>query len=222
MSIATNGLNAIHSKRGSSPKLLAVDSVLCWKAYGDAVSAIDALAAEATGAALTPALNALGGFADECAAKAEDTNCGGFLTTHAEAIAKTDLTEYKTKCVINEPTTDATDCPSAYEALITALQALSRTTTKVNLRAAPADQFNAFVTKCAKTSHEANCLAKIKDVDTTNGPAKTALADIQASCNPSSSGDTGGDSGDDGVKLYYPSLGVLLLTSLLFHLSYLI
>jgi hypothetical protein len=169
-------------ERYSSIKVLSVDSVNCYQAYTAALSALSGVTDRVSILVENQqaAIDALGEFETECAAKAVDGACAQFLSQNASPGAGLS-TAFTTACAIAEPTADSSDCSDAYDALIEAIQGLSP---RVSLKNAAAAPFNNFVTKCAKTSHEAGCLAIITDVSTADGPSKTILTDFEANCNP--------------------------------------
>lgn len=209
-------LGKMNSVYKSSAKFLAVDSVQCWDAYQKVVTAVGAIPENPTATDDDDAVSALGVFATQCAAKVASTStCETFV--EKTALVKGDLVDFNTACAITEPKANAEGCSDAYDALIEALQP---STKKVRLHVA-ADEFNAFVTSCAKTAHEKTCFDNIKAISTENGPGESDLGKIQSSCNPSASENTGGG-GDGGVELFSHSLAIWLLFVALLPLSYLI
>jgi hypothetical protein len=208
----------------SSPKLLEVDSVKCYNSYQAALTALNAIPERHSitlkDGEVAAAATALTSFGSECALKVSVNPCKEFLTDNSATPGDGLGEDFTETCSIPSPTANAADCVTAYNALITAIQAIT-TTRKIDMMAAPAEEFDAFVTKCALTSHTKVCYDEIKDIDTTTGPKKTDLSKIQTNCNPVSKQPAGG-SGEDGIHTFSLNFKIVMSICILFNIYFLI
>lgn len=221
--------NLIKRKSSKSINFLDVDSVKCYGAYQAALSALNLVEDRHSlnfKSGESEAEAALGIFETECAITAAGNDCAGFLSTHT-SVTEGLGSDFTADCLVAAPNADATDCEDAYDALVDALQDNSGKKKAINVKGSPEDEFNSFVTKCAKTSHTEGCYDLIKDISTETGPAKTALANIQSKCNPTQiqpggNGGEGGENGngngnDDAQLVFSPNIKVAMFICLLFH-----
>jgi hypothetical protein len=208
-------LSAIDTKRISSIRFHAVDSVLCYAKYTAALSALQTEAGKITrksASLLDSPADELGAFATACANKNSVKACGDVVTAQTDTVTKDGPKEFTDNCKIDEPKADAEDCYSAYDALIKALEALKPTTpSKIQLKATDT-QLDNFVTKCAKTSHSDKCLAVLSPIDPAVGPVYDNLDNIQKNCVVEAPS-TGG--GDFGIRSFSTSSGFLIIITIL-------
>jgi hypothetical protein len=206
-------------------KVFAVDSVLCYAKYTAALAALEAAVKDLRHSDF-PSLKAtladdLGDFKTSCANKYGVATCKKVVDDQLADLTEDGPKDFTTNCKIEEPKTDADDCYSAYAALVAALEKLKPTSARRIQMKAAATELDAFVTKCPKTSHSAECLPVLSPIDPTTGPIYDDLEDIQGKYTvkaPPAGGSGGGGSGNHGVLAFHASSGFLMIISLIIHL----
>jgi hypothetical protein len=225
--IISKNITTVHVEDQSSMKAFAVDSVLCYAAYTAALAALTTAAGKLERSSFPIFKDSpeeeLTIFSTSCANKYSATTCKTVVDAQITKVTEDGPTSFTTNCKINEPKTDATDCYTAYSALVAALEKLEPIgSRKIQMKAA-VNELDAFVTKCPKTSHSTDCLPILSPIRPDVGPVYTDLENIQKKCELKASPPAGGGgSGDHGVPIFSTRFFFLLIVSVIINLYFII
>jgi hypothetical protein len=164
-----------------NPLIVAGDLLTCYSAY-DAL--IKKVSAPRTNGKFLDGPAEYTAYLAACLGTKVVTACGLVVTEFDGTFNTAKITEFKAACAVTAPKDDTAKCLDSYNALIAALEKLSKKRKNMKLKAA-VTEYQAFLDECPTTTQSSACSAKIAGILPATGPVASNLKDIKETCSVS-------------------------------------